>query len=83
MLEVFKQYVLFFQRNEPSAHLLHEAQINLTRDFLGYFVKPECLPSTLQGLIELQIDQETITVMSKIFMGTQTTQVYRNIFLKI
>ena len=36
-----KEYILKFQSSEPNIHNLHTSMVNLLRDFLGSFVKPE------------------------------------------
>ena len=75
VLPLFKDYVLLFQSNIPLFHKVNEAQDNLFRNFLGYFVKCEFF-NNLQAneLLALEITDEKLETVEHIFYGVGTRE---------
>ncbi|KAH3872469.1 hypothetical protein DPMN_035685 [Dreissena polymorpha] len=69
-LLLLKDYAVLFQKKAPMIHVLNDEQLRLVRNFIGYFVKPQCVPSTAKKLSEMDFAEETLLPLSDMFMGS-------------
>ena len=60
LLETFTRYVKVFQSESPLIHTLHSRMVDLTREFLGMFLKPENIPERPSQLVKLDIEDRNI-----------------------
>ena len=75
ILPTFKEYVCTFQSSEPLIHKINDAQENLFRNYLGYFVKHEYFSELLpREFLTLKIEDKHLMSVNKIFFGHVTKQ---------
>ena len=70
-LEQIKEFVVLFQRTEPQIHILHDRQVELVKQFLADFIKPDKIMS-LSGrqLQMLEVDSKSLLLQKKnMFLG--------------
>ena len=79
VLPVFKRYVLLIEMKEPKIHKLHDEQVDLVKEFLSYFVKPELL-STIkpEQMKSLKVDDKQNQLhVRDVFMGDTTRDILK------
>lgn len=54
-LQTFNGYVKLSQSESPFIHTPHTRMVDLTREFLGMFLKPENIPQRPSQLVKLDI----------------------------
>ena len=69
VLDILKEYAVMFQTKEPMIHYLHDEQIRLVKEFLGYFVKPQCIPKKSAELKNLDLRDDILLQKSDMFTG--------------
>ena len=77
-LPLLKQYVCLFETSSPMVHKLHDRQVELFRDFLSCFMKPEVYASmSVKNLKnELKIDKENNLIdQREMFIGKITSSI--------
>lgn len=75
VLETLKEYAVLFQAKEPMIHILHDKQIQLLCEFLGYFVKPQLLPNTGKELKKIELKEPMLMPKTDIFMGAEAYKI--------
>ncbi|XP_076461470.1 uncharacterized protein LOC143293961 [Babylonia areolata] len=73
VLPEIKKYVMFFQRKEPSMHLLHSKQHELFNNFCSLFLRPEWLQGR-PSAVDLNKEENFLPVR-QMFVGSKTTEV--------
>ena len=74
VLPLLKQYVVFFERAEPSIHLLLDEQERLLRNFFACFIAPEALQDiSVHRLLRLKLERYFLP-RSVMFLGAATEQ---------
>ncbi|KAH3781776.1 hypothetical protein DPMN_159680 [Dreissena polymorpha] len=70
VLHQLKEYVMVFQRKEPHIHLLNDQQVDLLKCYLGFFIKPETMPKTVQELKNIDFSDVNLHLSPKMmFVG--------------
>ena len=75
VLETLREYAVLFQAKEPMIHILHDKQIELLTEFLGYFMKPQLIPKTAQELKKLELSDNVLLPKTEMFMGTVASRI--------
>ena len=65
LLDTFHGYVKSFQSESPVIHTLHRRMLDVTREVLGMFVKPECIPDRVSELLKLDVTDSSIQKSDK------------------
>lgn len=65
LLETFSGYVKIFQSESPLIHTLHSRMVQLIREFLGLFIKPENIPQRPSQLVKLDITDRALQKSNK------------------
>ena len=65
LLETFSGYVKMFQSESPLIHTVHSRMVDLTREFLGMFLKPEHIPQRPSQLLKLDVTDRAIQKADK------------------
>lgn len=52
LLERFHGFVKIFQSEKPLVHTLNKEMYDMTREVLGMFMKPECIPESVKKLLK-------------------------------
>ncbi|KAH3715330.1 hypothetical protein DPMN_058036 [Dreissena polymorpha] len=60
LLLTFQEYVKAFQAEKPLIHTLHTRMLEVTRQFLGMFIKPEHIPDRVSDLVKLDVNDREI-----------------------
>ncbi|KAH3713485.1 hypothetical protein DPMN_073277 [Dreissena polymorpha] len=68
-LITLKDYAVLFQKKAPMLHMLNGEQSRLVRNFIGFFVKPQCIPATTKKLKQMKFEEETLLPLNDMFMG--------------
>ena len=71
VLSMLKEYVMLFQREVPTIHLIHDKLECMFRDFLSCFVRPELVfGKSAHELSKLIIDEQSVRIIRGILMCT-------------
>lgn len=70
VLDILKEYAVLFQTKEPMIHVLHDEQVRLLKEFLAYFVKPQCIPKKPAEMKQLQLKDDILLNKSDMFTGS-------------
>ena len=70
-LALLKEFVMLFQSIAPLIHVLHDQQLSMMRQYLLYFVKPECMkPLKTETLLKLDLDDTSNHLdLDAVFLG--------------
>jgi len=73
---LLKKYVLLFEMKAPLIHKLNDQQVDLVREFMACFVKPEKLPSSGKRLQTLDLDEKAnLLQVKKMFLGVGVSEI--------
>ncbi|XP_045193668.2 uncharacterized protein LOC123549557 [Mercenaria mercenaria] len=74
-LHSLKEYATLFQSKAPMVHVLHDEQVRLVREFLCFFVKPECIPQSVKNLKLLEFTEDTLLPKRDMFIGSNAQRI--------
>ena len=70
VLPLLKNYTLLFEKKSPLIHKLHDKQVELFKEVLGLFIRPEVIPSSPRALKELNVSSSSNLLKQKqMFIG--------------
>ena len=60
LLGTFTGYIKAFQTEKPVIHTLHRKMLDVTKQLLGMFIKPECIPDRVSQLLKLDVEDRNL-----------------------
>ena len=76
VLPLLKKYVLLFEMKEPSVHLLNDKQVELFKEFLVCFCKPEMIRHlSAKQLKTMKITEEFIVKKRDMYVGGRNVRI--------